>query len=125
MRYLLMALGLLLALLYFTVGVCVGYVTLTRTYLWNTTGQNTYTFRTLEDGQRVGVTGSCQVKSGTATIRLFNSSGTQVDGRICTPAPQPWALEVMGAGPAGLYRLTVDFQKFTGNIDLRETLRGR
>lgn len=125
MRYFLTALGLLFALLYFTVGVRVGYVTLTRTYLWNATGKNTYAFRTLEDGQRIGVTGSCQVKSGTATIRLFNSSGAQVDGRMCTPAKQPWALEVMGTGPAGLYRLTVDFQKFTGNIDLRETRRAR
>ena len=55
MRLLLMVVMAALAVLYFTVGLRFGYVTLTETHLFNASGTNTYVFRTLEDRQQVGV----------------------------------------------------------------------
>lgn len=125
MRYLLPALALVVALLYFTIGLRVGYITLTPTAMWNATGENTYTLRTVVNGQRAGMTGYCEVQSGTATIRLFEQGGRQVAGQVCSGSGKRWTLNAMGQGPAGLYRLTVSFDKFTGKIALKETYKGR
>lgn len=125
MRYLLIALALVVALLYSTVGLRLGYVTLTRTYMWNATGLNTYSLRTVEDGQRIGVTGSCEVRGGAVTIRLASPAGNSLAGQVCSGNDKRWALNVTGRGPAGIYRLTVDLEKFTGSLDLRETLAGK
>lgn len=122
MRLLVLAVLAALAVLYFTVGLRFGYVTLTETQLFNATGTNTYVFRTLEDRQQVGVTGTCRVRSGRATLRLFGPTGTQVAGQVCQKGE--WSLNVMGSGKTGNYRLEVEFDKYTGSINLNETRAG-
>lgn len=111
-----------LAVLYFTVGLRFGYVTLTETHLFNASGTNTYVFRTLEDRQQVGVVGSCRVSSGRATLRLYSPAGVQIAGQVCQKGN--WSLNVMGGGKTGTYRLEVDFEKYTGSINLKETRAG-
>ncbi|GGM06559.1 hypothetical protein [Deinococcus aerophilus] len=118
MRLLLLVLALVLTLMYFTFGVRLGYLTLTPTYLLNATGENRYTFQVYDQGGTVGVRGSCKVRSGKATFRLTDPSGTQVAGQIC-PQGQ-WSLNVLGGGDAGMYHLTVELDKFTGTIDVEE-----
>ena len=125
MRVLLVALAAALTLLYFTLGLRLGYVTLTETYMLHAVGTNTYTFRTLEDNQFVGVVGSCQVKSGRATVRLYGPRGNQIAGQVCQPgALNKWSLNVLGGGQTGNYRVVVNFDKYTGSINLQETRAG-
>ena len=125
MRVLLVALAAAVALLYFTLGLRLGYVTLTETYLLHASGTNTYAFRTLEDRQVVGVTGSCHVSSGRATVRLYNPLGKQVAGQVCERGTRDdWSLKVLGGGQAGTYRVVVNFDQYTGRINLKETRAG-
>lgn len=129
MRVLLMALAAALTLLYFTLGLRLGYVTLTETYLLHAKGTNTYTFRTLEDSQFVGVTGSCRVRSGRATVRLYGPRGDQLAGQVCQSGGKSgenneWSLNVVGGGQTGSYRVVVEFDRYTGSINLKETRAG-
>ncbi|MGX9687291.1 hypothetical protein ACTQ9L_09100 [Deinococcus wulumuqiensis] len=129
MRVLFVALATTLALLYFTLGLRLGYVTLTETYLLHAKGTNTYAFRTLEDNQFVGVTGSCRVRSGRATVRLYGPQGNQLAGQVCQSGGKSgenneWSLNVLGGGETGKYRVVVDFDRYTGSINLKETRAG-
>ncbi len=119
MRFLLVVLALVLGLVYFTVGLRFGYVTLTPTQMLNAQGENNYVFDVFEPGQSVGVTGTCRTSSGRAVLRLYDPRGTQIAGQAC-PKGQ-WALQVLGKGDSGRYRLNVKFERFTGVIDLNET----
>ena len=118
MRLLVAVLVLALAALYFTFGLRLGYVTLTPTYLFNATGENKYTFRVYDQSQEVGVRGTCKVSSGQATFRLTDPKGTQIAGQVC-PRGQ-WGLNVLGTGDVGNYKLTIDLEKFSGTIDIKE-----
>lgn len=118
MRLLVVVLLLALTALYLTFGLRLGYVTLTPTYMVNATGENRYTFRVYDQNQEVGVRGTCSVRSGRATFRLTDPRGTQIAGQVC---PQGhWGLNVLGTGDVGNYTLTIDLQKFTGTIDIKE-----
>lgn len=125
MRILLVALAAALAALYFTLGLRLGYLTLTETYLLHASGTNTYSFRTLEDRQFVGVTGSCRVSRGRAAVRLYSPLGKQLAGQVCEQGPRnDWSLNVLGGGQAGTYRLVVNFDQYTGSINLKEARSG-
>ena len=119
MRIVSTALAMAVVLLYFTVGLRLGYVTLTETYLLNADGVNVYVYHTLDDNQRVGVTGRCQVRNGRAVLRLFGPSGKQVAGQVCEKGV--WSLSALGGGQAGTYRLNVEFSNFTGSLDIKVT----
>lgn len=122
MRLLLLALVAVLGVVYATVGLRLGYLTLTETQMLHASGTNTYHFRTLEARQRVGVTGSCRVRSGTATLRLYDPSGTQVAGQRCQKGS--WSLSVMAGGREGDYTLNVELDRYTGSLNLKETREG-
>lgn len=118
MRYLLLALVAAVVLLYFTLGLRLGYVTLMPTHLLNAQGQNAYAYRLYEAGKSVGVRGTCTVRDGRATLRLLDPSGTQVAGQACPPGT--WSVALSGSGSPGIYRLVVDFNHYTGTLDLNE-----
>ncbi|SEJ03904.1 hypothetical protein SAMN04488058_103166 [Deinococcus reticulitermitis] len=122
MRLLLLALVVVLGVVYATMGLRFGYLTLTETQMLNASGTNTYHFRTLDGRQRVGVTGSCQVRSGTATLRLYDPGGTQVAGQRCQKGS--WSLSVIGGGREGDYTLKVELDRYTGSLNLNETREG-
>ncbi|UQN06634.1 hypothetical protein [Deinococcus sp. QL22] len=119
MRFLVVVLALVVGLVYFFFGLRLGYVTLTPTRMLNAQGENNYVFNVFDSGQSVGVTGTCSTVKGRAVLRLYDPSGTQIAGQAC-PKGQ-WALQVLGKGDAGNYRLNVQFNHFTGLIDLKET----
>ncbi|WP_034384684.1 hypothetical protein [Deinococcus sp. YIM 77859] len=119
MRFLLLALVAAVLLLYLTFGLRFGYVTLTPTHLLNAQGENHYTFELYEPNQKVGVTGTCAVRSGQATLRLLDPSGTQVAGQSCPKGT--WSLSLLGQGEPGIYRLVVAFDHYTGTLNLQET----
>lgn len=118
MRLLVVVLALVLTLMYFTFGLRLGYLTLTPIYLLNASGENRYAFQIYDQNGTVGVRGSCKVRSGKATFRLTDPSGTQIAGQVC-PRGQ-WGLNVLGSGEVGLYHLSVELDKFTGTIDVKE-----
>ena len=118
MRLLILALAAALALLYFTFGLRLGYVTLTPTQLLNAQGQNRYSFELYEDGKHVGVRGTCTVRGGHATLRLLDPAGTQVAGQSCPKGT--WSLRLMGGGQPGMYQLIVDLDRYSGTLDLKE-----
>lgn len=121
MRILGLALLAAIAVLYFSTGLRVGYVTLTQTYLLNASGTNNYTLRTLEDGQQTGVTGQCSVRNGRAVIRLYDPSGTQIAGQTCLKGT--WSLDVVGGSTIGPYRLVVNLDGYTGSLNLKQVHR--
>ena len=51
-------------------------------------------------------------------VRLTDPKGSQIAGQVC-PKGQ-WALNVLGTGDVGNYNLTIDLEKFTGTIDIKE-----
>ena len=118
MRFLFVALAVAVALLYFTVGLRFGYVTLTPTHLLNAQGENKYAFELYEADKNVGVRGTCSVRSGKAVVRLLDPSGTQVAGQTCPKGE--WSLNLLGGGKLGVYRLTVEFDRYSGTLDLKE-----
>lgn len=118
MRYLLLALAAAAALLYFTLGLRLGYVTLMPTHLLNAQGQNKYAYRLYEDSKSVGVRGTCTARTGRATLRLLDPSGTQVAGQACPPGT--WSVSLTGSGRPGIYHLVVDFNHYTGTLNLDE-----
>lgn len=118
MRFLFVALAVAVALLYFTFGLRFGYVTLTPTRLMNAQGENRYAFELYDADKEVGVRGSCAVSSGRAILRLYDPSNTQVAGQTCLKGN--WTLNLMGGGETGDYRLTVEFDRYTGVMDLKE-----
>jgi hypothetical protein len=120
-RFLFVALAVAVALLYFTVGLRFGYVTLTPTRLLNAQGENRYAFELYDDGRSVGVQGTCSVSGGQATLRLLDPRGTQVAGQTC--ARGNWSLSLLGGGQPGIYRLSVEFDRYTGVMDLKEARR--
>lgn len=122
MRLLLLVVLAALTALYFTVGLRFGYVTLTETQFLNANGTSSYIFNTFEERQQVGVAGSCRVRSGSATIRLFNPDGRQVASQVCQKGT--WALSLMGTGKVGNYRLTVDYASYNGSLNLKEQRAG-
>ena len=123
MRLLLIALVAALALLYVTLGLRFGYVTLTPTWLVNAQGQNRYTLEVYEEGQRVGYRGRCEVQSGRAVLRLLAPDGRQIVGRTCQKVGDrgDWTLHLVGGRQPGRYQLVVDFDAYTGLLDLSET----
>lgn len=122
MRLLLLALVAAIGVLYATVGLRFGYLTLTETQMLHASGTNTYHFRTLDSRQRVGVTGSCRVRSGSVTLRLYDPGGTQVAGQRCQRGS--WSLSVLGGGREGDYTLRVELDRYTGSLNLKETREG-
>lgn len=118
MRLLMLALAAAVALLYFTSGLRLGYVTLTPTQLLNAQGQNRYAFELYEDGKHVGVRGTCTVRSGRATLRLLDPAGTQIAGQSCPRGE--WSLRLAGGGQPGMYQLIVDLDRYSGKLDLKE-----
>ena len=108
-----------LALLYFSIGLRLGYVTLMPTQLFNAQGQNRYGYEAYEPSQSVGVVGTCRVRQGRATLRLFDPSGQQVAAQTCVPGV--WALRLTGHGQQGFYRLVIDFSRYSGVMDLKES----
>ncbi|SMB91558.1 hypothetical protein SAMN00790413_01190 [Deinococcus hopiensis KR-140] len=106
-------------LLYFTVGLRLGYVTLMPTQLYNANGQNHYGFEAFEDNQSVGVTGTCRVREGRAVLRLLDPSGKQVATQTCVPGV--WSLQLTGYGQQGFYKLYINFDRYTGVMDLNES----
>ncbi|MFC4425593.1 hypothetical protein [Deinococcus navajonensis] len=122
MRLLLLVLALVVAAVYATFGLRFGYVTLTPTYMWHATGQNSYVYRTYEPRQIVGVQGRCKVNSGHAILRMYDPRGVQIAGQTCQKGQ--WALNLSGSGAAGNYRLVIDLEKFSGVIDLDEVRGG-
>lgn len=124
MRYILGLVLMLVVVLYLTIGLRVGYITLSPTYLFNASGTNTYPMNTVENDQKVGVTGTCNTKSGEAVIRLFNAEGVQITGQTCTKGK--FSLNVIGgSGPPQLYKLEVVMKKYTGTLTLEPQIQGK
>lgn len=127
MRIILLIALAIVAGLYFTIGLRFGSVMLSKTHLFNANGHNEYAFRTVQDRQTLTIQGLCTVKSGSATLRLYDPQGRQVGAQVCQPqpgTPNEWAMQIAGKGFIGDWKVTVDFSKFTGTLDLKEKFDG-
>lgn len=118
MRVLLVVLALALATLYYTLGLRLGYATLTPLYLLNAQGQTDYPFRLYEAG-KLEVSGSCQGRSGEATLRFLAPDGTELSAVRCPPGN--WTLNLSGSGAVGIYTLSVAYQHYTGRLELNSS----
>lgn len=121
MRYLLLLLLAALAALYFTVGIRIGMLNISDMYLFNVSGHSKYNYRTYAADQNIALTGVCDVKSGTVTLRFFDPQGNELGkGQQCAQRGQ-YALNLVGGGMTGVYKLQVDYAKFTGHLKITET----
>lgn len=123
MRWFLAILVLGLAALAYFFGLRLGYVSLTPTYMFNAQGVNNYTYRTFDATARLILTGRCETRSGQVALRLFSPSGRQLASALCTEG-NTFALNLQGGGEIGFYKLTVDFDRFTGVIEINENRAG-
>lgn len=124
MRYILGVIVVILVGLYFTIGIRAGYLTLTPVMFVNANGTNSYQFRTLEDGQKVGLQGKCTVRSGSAVVSIFDTSGGQVGAQACNQKGT-FGLNLMAGGPVGNYTIKVVFKNFNGDMELEEIREGK
>ncbi len=115
MRVLLLLLALAVLALYLTLGLRLGYATLTPLYLLNAQGQTDYPFRMYEAG-KLEVSGSCQGSSGLATLRFLAPDGTELSAVRCPPGH--WSLKMGGSGEVGIYTLSVAYEHYTGRLEL-------
>ncbi|AWN23668.1 hypothetical protein DKM44_10870 [Deinococcus irradiatisoli] len=118
MRVLLLLLALAVLALYLTLGLRLGYATLTPLYLLNAQGETDYPFRLYEAG-KLQVTGSCQGRSGVATLRFMAPDGTELSAVRCPPGN--WSLNLSGSGDVGVYTLSVEYQHYTGRLELNSS----
>ena len=119
MRVILAVLVLAAVAVYFTVGLRLGYATVTPLYLLNAQGESSYPFRLYQESDaisKVQITGTCQGRSGTATLRFLAPDGTELSAVRCPPGR--WTLNMGGSGEVGIYTLTVDYQHYTGTLQL-------
>ncbi|GHF98200.1 hypothetical protein GCM10017783_07750 [Deinococcus piscis] len=123
MQVLLALFALIVGGLYFTVGLRLGAVTMMPTQMYAAKKEGIYTFRTTEQGNRVGVSGTCVATKGSANFYMLGADGTVQQSASCVPG-QPWAINLMAGGPPGFYRLKVEYNNFTGKIDLTEERAG-
>ncbi|AFZ69166.1 hypothetical protein [Deinococcus peraridilitoris] len=118
MRWAWIVLIVAVATLAYFAGLRFGYLSLTPTWMYNAQGNNSYTFRTYDERGEVFLSGSCTTRSGEATLRLYAPGGTFVGGQVCRAGSYNLALR--GGGEIGLYKLTVDFNHFTGRLEINE-----
>jgi hypothetical protein len=119
-RVVLVVLILGLVALYFTIGVRLGYATVTPLYLFNAQGKTSYPFRLYDEGQLI-VTGQCEGRSGDATLRFLAPDGTELSSVRCPPGK--WSLNMGGQGLKGIYTLVVDYKKFSGRMELNSSYK--
>ena len=118
MRWALLVLVIGVAALAYFFGLRLGYLSLTPTWMYNAQGMNTYAYRTYGDGTRVRLVGTCDTRAGKATFRLFDPNGQFVAGQTCTPGK--YGINLGGENAIGFYRLTVEFDHFTGRLQIDE-----
>ena len=118
MRVFLAVLALALVAVYFTMGVRVGYATMTPLYLVNAQGQSQYPFRVFDDSAsaKLTITGRCVGNSGNATLRFLAPDQTELSAVRCPPGN--WTLEMSTDGKPGIYTLNVTYQHYTGRLEL-------
>ena len=119
MRVFLVVLVLAAAALYYFIGLRIGYATVTPLYLLNAQGESSYPFRLYEEDtavSKVQITGTCQGRSGLATLRFLAPDGTELSAVRCPPGR--WTLNMGGSGEVGIYKLLVDYQHYTGSLEL-------
>lgn len=123
MRYVLLIALAIVAALYFTIGIRIGVLNISDTYFFNVTGQSSYKYHTYEAGQRIALTGVCDVKKGKVTLRFIDPNGTQLAGQECSTAGK-FSLSLTGGGQAGDYTLMANYKNFSGHLKLNETRFG-
>ncbi|PYE54929.1 hypothetical protein [Deinococcus yavapaiensis] len=123
MRWVLVVLALAIAALAYFFGLRLGYVSLTPTYMFNAQGVNNYSYRTYDANARVILTGRCETRSGVVALRLYSPSNRQVASALCT-AGNTFALNLQGGGEVGYYVLNVEFDRFTGMLEIDENRAG-
>jgi hypothetical protein len=97
-------------------GIKLGLVTITPARMWNAQGQVSFAY--LNGNSGVVVTGDCEAKSGNATLRLLDPDGLQVGGQVCPKGK--WLINgLTGNGKFGTYKLTVDYQHYTGSMNIK------
>ncbi|WP_420596983.1 hypothetical protein [Deinococcus sp.] len=116
MRVFLVILALAAAALYFTLGLRVGYATMTPLYLVNAQGESKYPFRLFEAG-KLEITGECVGQSGNATLRFLAPDGTELSAVRCPPGT--WSLKMSSDGQPGIYTLAVQYQHYTGHLEVK------
>ncbi|WP_424949284.1 hypothetical protein [Deinococcus sp.] len=111
---LLLLLAVTLGLTYTFGGIKLGIVTVNPTRMWNVQGESTYSY--LNSGNGVLVSGTCTATSGSAILRLTDPDGLQVGGQQCLKGT--WTIEMSNKAKFGPYRLTIDYLRYTGTLDL-------
>lgn len=123
MRYVLLILLAALVALYFTIGIRIGVLNLSDVYLFNATGKGSYPYRTFDTDQNVRLLGVCDVKKGEVTLRFINPNGQQTSGVTCNQ-PGKFSVDLRGGGVTGVYKLQVEYNKFSGHLKLNESRFG-
>lgn len=119
MRFMIIVLALIVGGLYFTVGVRLGMVTIMPTHMFNAQGLANYTLRIVQEDKTTGVRGTCEVKNGSAVLRLYNTQGVEVGSNSCSQKGK-FSVALLTKGAPGNYELRIDYKKFTGKMDIVE-----
>lgn len=119
MQVILVVLALIVGGLYFTVGLRAGLVTMMPTQMIAAKGEGNYTFRITEEGNRVGVKGTCTATKGSANFYMTDPQGRVQQSASCQPG-QTWGINLMAGSSPGLYKLRVEYNNFSGKIDIAE-----
>ncbi|WP_027480433.1 hypothetical protein [Deinococcus pimensis] len=118
MKWVLLVTAIAVGILTYYTGLRVGYVTLLPTYTYNARGVSNYTYRTYQDATRLTIVGTCSTRSGKVTVRFYDPEERYLGGQTCTQGR--YGIALPANGKVGLYRLEVDFEHYTGRLEIDE-----
>lgn len=122
MRWFLLLVVVGLGVLAYFSGLRLGYLTLTPWWGYNVQGVNKYTYNRVDPEGTLRLVGDCDAREGSATMRLFSPGGQEVASARCASGKYNLALPTPRV--PGLYRLEVNFDRYTGTLNLTEDRAG-
>lgn len=116
MKVILALIAIGLGALYYFMGYRLGVIPDTPLYAFNAQGSTSYPFRLYGEGS-INITGSCEVKQGSATLTFNTPDGMPLSSVNCIKGK--WSIN-MGTpnGTPGFYKVNVKFKHFTGKLIL-------
>lgn len=117
MRDILIILAIGVTILYFTIGIRIGYLTEVATQYIHANGTNKYSIRVWEENHSVGISGPCDTSAGTMTVALYNPQRQLVQSQTCKTGKK--YINLVKNGSTGFYMIEVTFKDYSGNVNLK------
>lgn len=122
MRVLLVLLAGAILALYLTIGVRIGFLTVTPAWLWNANGTNTYGIDVHAERSRIVLDVESQIRGGEVGLRLVAPGGRTVWRAEVSPDRNLRRSYTIQAPTLGEYRFRAEYLDTTGQLSVSWTV---